>query len=164
MASKIIITITLLLLMNVYAVCFAIDFKKGSAEPIIVTSKSLSADNKDKTATFEGSVLAKRGDVFLYSDKMKIYYGNEGEQGNITKIEAEGGVRLVRNKSILTATSALYLAMPEEMVIFTGQPRATDGNNVITGSKITYYIKDDRSVVEDSKVIINNQARDIKSK
>ncbi|MCX8070191.1 MAG: hypothetical protein N2738_06780 [Thermodesulfovibrionales bacterium] len=158
------IAFTTLLIVYFSTTCYAIDLKKGSPEPIIVTSKSLSADNKEKTAIFEGSVVVKRGDVFLYGDKMKIYYGEHGEKGTISKIEADGGIRLVRNKSILTAKSALYLAEPEEVVIFTGEPRATDGNNIITGSKITYFIKDDRSVVEDSRVIINNQGKELKSK
>jgi len=145
-------------------VTYAIDLKKGSSEPIVITSKSLSADNKEKTAVFEGSVVAKRGDVFLHSDKMKIYYSDESERSNITKIEAEGNVRLVRNKSILISKTAIYHAVPDEVVIFTGDPRATDGINVITGSKIIYYIKYDRSVVEDSKVIINNRGIEAKAK
>lgn len=132
--------------------------------PIVITSQTLTSDNKARIATFEGNVYAKRGDVHLYSDVMKIYYKNDGQEtsNKIYKIESEGNVRLIRGKSILTSKSALYNSEPTETIIFTGEPRASDGENVIIGTKITYYINEDRTVVEDSKVMIVEKEKLIK--
>ncbi len=140
-----------------------IGFAEEVQAPVVITSKTLSADNKEKTALFEGSVVAKRGDATLYADRMKVYYAEEGSGSKIKKIEAEGNVRLIKKRAILTAQSAVYVIEPEENIVFTGQPRASDGENIITGSKITYFVKDERSLVEDSKVIITVKGKGLKN-
>ncbi|MCX8026303.1 MAG: LptA/OstA family protein [Thermodesulfovibrionales bacterium] len=124
--------------------------------PIVITSHKLTSDNKAKIAIFEGDVYAKRGDVHLYADVMKIYYKDDGNEtsSKIYKIEAHGNVRLIRGKHILTSKDAVYNAEPIETLVFTGEPRASDGDNVIVGTKMTYYISDDMTVVDDSKVMI----------
>ena len=67
--------------------------------PILITSQTLLSDNKARTALFEGSVVAKTENMTLYSDKMLVYYA-EGS-GNVTKIDAEGSVKLVKKTLLL---------------------------------------------------------------
>ncbi|MFN3395313.1 MAG: LptA/OstA family protein [Thermodesulfovibrionales bacterium] len=125
----------------------------GSKGPIVITSTTLTADNKARTALFEGSVIAKSENMTLYSDKMLVYYT---ETGKITKIEATGHIKLIRGERVITSDSAIYLA-GDEKVIFTGEPRAMEGNSIVTGTKMTYFLNDDRSIVENSKVIIKKE-------
>lgn len=124
-----------------------------SKGPIVITSTTLTADNKKRTALFEGSVIARSENMTLYSDRMFVSYT---EKGKITKIEAEGNVKLIKGDRVITSESATYIA-EEEKVIFTGQPRAMEGNSIVTGTKMTYLLKDDRSIVENSKVIIQKE-------
>jgi lipopolysaccharide export system protein LptA len=124
--------------------------KKG---PITITSETLSADNKARTAFFEGSVLARTDSAELHADRMLVFYS---EDGKVIKIEAEGDVRLIRGQRVMTSDKALYFA-EEEKVIFTGSPKATEAGNVVTGTKITYMIKEDRSIVEHSRVFIKSE-------
>lgn len=122
--------------------------------PIVITSQTLLSDNKARTALFEGSVVAKTENMTLYSDKMLVYYA-EGS-GNVTKIEAEGRVKLVKKDLVVTSKAANYFA-DEEKVIFTGEPKAIEKGNIITGTKMTYLMKDDRSFVENSRVLLENK-------
>lgn len=133
------------------------EIKKDSDEPIVITSQSLINDNKAKTATFDGNVIAKKGEVTLNANKMIVYYEEEEKGGNIKKIEAVGNVKLRRAERLITAHKATYLPEPDEKVIFTGEPRATEGKNLITGEKITYFLKDDKAVVEKSKVYLRER-------
>ncbi len=149
--------ILIFLFLSLFANLSFSEVKKDSTEPIIITSESLINDNKSKTATFEGGVVAKRGDVILNANKMIVYYEEEEKGGNIKMIEAIGNVRLQRGQRVLTAHKATYLPEPEERVIFTGEPRATEGKNLITGEKITYFLKDDRALVEKSKVYLKEK-------
>jgi lipopolysaccharide assembly outer membrane protein LptD (OstA) len=71
------------------------DTKKEQA-PTIITSESLTADNKAKTALFTGSVIAKKADTTIYADRMLVYYSEGGSGSNIDKIESDGNVKLVR--------------------------------------------------------------------
>lgn len=149
--NSLVLLIILLFINSVFA-----EDKKDS-QPIIITSKSLINDSKAKTATFEGNVVAHKGQVTLYADKMIVYYEDEQKGGNIKMIEAIGNVKLIKADRVITAHKATYYPEPEERVIFTGQPRATEGKNLVTGEKITYFMKDDRSLVEKSKVYLKEK-------
>ncbi|MBI4684067.1 MAG: hypothetical protein HY755_02590 [Nitrospirae bacterium] len=122
--------------------------------PIVITSETLSADNKARTALFEGSVVAKSESMTLYSDRMLVYYAEQ--TGNVTKIDAEGRVKLVKKDLVVTSKAAQYFA-DEEKMIFTGEPRAVEKGNVVTGTKMTYLMREDRSIVEDSRVLLENK-------
>lgn len=122
--------------------------------PITVTSETLTADNRAHTALFEKNVVVKTSDMTMSADRMLIHYKEGG--GEVTKIEADGNVRLFRETRAITSRSAVYYA-EEDKVVFTGDPRAVDGDNVITGSKMTYHIKEDRSNIEHSKVFLKNR-------
>jgi lipopolysaccharide export system protein LptA len=128
----------------------------GDKEPTVITSNSLTADNNAKTALFTGHVVAKKGDRTFYADRMLVHYieSADGESSNIDRIEADGNVKLVRNARVITSDKMIYYAGADERAVFTGGPRATEGKNMLTGTIMTYYMKDDRSVVENSKVFI----------
>jgi lipopolysaccharide export system protein LptA len=128
----------------------------GDKEPTVITSQVLTTDNKAKTALFKGAVVARKGDKTLYADSMLVYYteSSDGESSNIDRIESEGKVKLVRKDRVITSDRAVYFAGDNERAVFTGSPRAIEGKNIITGTIMTYYIKDDRSMVENSKVFL----------
>ena len=145
--------INILLLLALSLVASAEDQKKVKG-PINITSATLTADNKARTALFEGNVVAKTTDMTIYSDKMLVFY-KEGS-GDVTKIESTGNVRLLKGTRLITAQNAVYYA-DEDKVVFTGEPRAVDGENVVTGTTMTYYISQDRSYVEKSKVFLKSK-------
>ena len=148
-----------LLIISVFFLCFTIqagaENKKESIKgPITITAESLTADNKAHTALFETKVVATTTNLTIQSDKMLVFYNEVG--GDVTKIEATGNVRVLRESRIITAKAATYYA-DEETVVFTGDPRAMDGDNVVSGTKITYFMDNDRFHVENSKVILKNK-------
>ncbi|MFO0752632.1 MAG: LptA/OstA family protein [Thermodesulfovibrionales bacterium] len=134
--------------------------EKGPAKtPTVITSESLTADNKARTALFEGSVVARKGDMTLFADKMLVSYTDEKGSGTIRKIDAEGNVKLVKGDRVVTSRFVTYFAEPEEHAVFTGEPKATEGENVVTGSKMIYYFGNDRSVVQNSRVFLVNKEK-----
>jgi lipopolysaccharide export system protein LptA len=150
----------------------------GKSAPIVITSKSLTADNKKHTALFSGSVKTVKGDATLYCDEMLVYYtsteennrkpakidadGKASERQKIKQIDALGNVKLVKENQTVTSQKAVYFA-DEDKVVFTGNPVARDGRNVVTGSKMTYYLSDDRSIVENSHVILVEEEKENKA-
>jgi lipopolysaccharide export system protein LptA len=121
---------------------------------IIVTSETLTADNKTNTALFENSVVARAEDMTIYADKMLVHY--DKDTGNITKIEAEGEIKLIKGNRVITSREAIYYADGDK-VIFIGEPRAVEGENVVTGRKMTYFLSEDRFLVEGSKVFLTRK-------
>lgn len=124
--------------------------------PVTVTSETLTADNQAHTALFEKNVTAKTTDMTMYADWMLVHYTDPG--GDITRIESKGNVRVQREDKVMTSQAATYYADSPERIVFTGSPRAFDGQNVLSGTKITYYVDEDRSFVEGgSKVIMKSK-------
>lgn len=122
--------------------------------PIVITSQMFTADNKTNTAIFERSVVAKTTDTTICSDKMIVL--SDKDTGNVTRIDAEGNVKFIKGDRVVVSEKATYLADGEK-IIFTGEPRATEGENVVTGKKITYFMKEDRFLVEESKVFLRKK-------
>ncbi|TNF56004.1 lipopolysaccharide transport periplasmic protein LptA [bacterium] len=120
-------------------------------DSIVITSQKLTADNKQKTAVFEGLVVAKTKDIFIYSDRMEVVYDNT--EGRIKKIRAVGNVRVHNKNRAIFSEEALYFG-EEGKIVFNGEPKAVEGENVITGTQIIYFLKDDRTVVKGSRVVL----------
>ncbi|HDH53052.1 MAG TPA: hypothetical protein ENH24_01040 [Nitrospirae bacterium] len=144
-----------LIILILHIAAFAIDLPGNAGKKaVIITSQSLTADNKNHTAIFEGSVVAKTGGITMYSDEMTVFYDNS--ESKIKKIHAIGNVRVLKNERALFSEEATYFE-DEGKIIFTGNPKAVEGENVITGTQIIFYLKDDRAVVEGSRVILQNK-------
>jgi len=122
--------------------------------PIIITSEMLTADNRARTALFERSVVARTTDMTIYADRMLVFY--EKDTGNVTRIDASGKVKFIKENRVITSQDATYYSDGEK-IIFTGEPRAVEGENVVTGSKMTYLMEEDRFLVEDSKVFLTKK-------
>lgn len=120
--------------------------------PVTVTSETLTADNQAHTALFEKNVVAKTTDMTMSADWMLVYYTDPG--GDITKMESKGNVKVYKEDKVITSQEATYYADSPERIVFTGAPRAFDGQNIVSGTKITYFVDDDRSFVEGSSKVI----------
>ena len=137
--------------------------KDRSGLPITVKSNEMTADNKGKTAVFLGKVVAKQGDMTIFSDKLIVNYGDKNSE--IEKVEAFGNVRIIQLNRTGFADQAVYDSINGKIVL-TGTPRVVQGNDSISGKVITYYLDDDKSEVSSGgdpkarvEAVINPQAR-----
>ncbi len=115
-----------------------------SALPITIKSNELSADNKGKIAVFSGKVVARQGDLTIFADTLTVNYGEK--KGEVEKIEASGNVRIIQENRTGSAFHAVYDSRVGRIVL-TGNPRVSQGGDVISGKSITYFIDEDRSIV-----------------
>lgn len=127
---------------------------KSTKGPITITSERLTADNQARKALFEVSVVARTTDTTIYCDRMLVYY--EKDTGNVKRIDSSGNVKFIKENRVITSREATYYADGEK-IIFTGEPRAVEGENVVTGTRMTYFMNEDRFFVEDSKVFLSKK-------
>jgi lipopolysaccharide export system protein LptA len=118
--------------------------KIRSGLPITVKSNEMNADNVGKTAIFSGKVVAKQGDVTIFSDKLVVSYSDKG--GEVEKIEASGNVRIIQLNRTGFSDHAVYESSTGR-IIMTGSPRVIQGDDRISGKVITYYVDDEKSYV-----------------
>src|SRR4030067_552097 len=83
------------------------------------------------------------------------------DKRDISTIKAIGNVKIVSGEKTATADEAVYYK-DEEKVVLNGETQTWEKDDMVTGTKMTIYIKEDRSIVEGSKVIVNPQKKDKK--
>jgi lipopolysaccharide export system protein LptA len=113
-------------------------------QPITIKSNELQADQKSRTATFLGKVVAKQDDITIHADKLVVRYAEGG--GEVEKVEAFGNVSIVQENRIGTAQHAVYFNK-EGKITLSGSPKVLQGKDMVTGREITYYVNEDKSVV-----------------
>ncbi|HJV65065.1 MAG TPA: lipopolysaccharide transport periplasmic protein LptA [Geomonas sp.] len=113
-------------------------------EPLKVKSDTLHTDNQQKTAVFEGKVVARQGDMTLYADRVVVSSSGNGKE--LSKVEAFGNVRILQGNREATGAHAVY-EPKEARIVLDGSPKVVQGEDVVTGKVITYYVNEQRSVV-----------------
>jgi len=125
---------------------------------IIINADTLEIDDQKQIVIFTGNVDAREKDFIINCEKMVVYYKNNSDQPvsesgqvNIDQIIATGEVIITRpNGGLATAEKAHYY-MKDEKVVLTGEPKVKQGDDFVQGSKITLFLRENRSVVEGSK-------------
>lgn len=118
--------------------------KYSGGKPIVIKSNELQADTKSRTATFLGKVVAKQGTITIHTDKLVVRYAEKG--GDVEKVEAFGNVSIVQENRIGTAQHAVYFTKDGKIVL-SGSPKVVQGKDMVSGSEITYFVNEEKSVV-----------------
>lgn len=147
----------------------------AASRPMAITSRSMTVKNLDQRVIFDRDVLVVKGDMDLYADRVEVmlaqpsktdaskpaFGGGAGpdmlSEGNIERIVAEGRVKVVQGKKTATADHAVY-HRADETVVLTGHPETWEQGVRIQGSKITILLKEQRSIVDESHVVIYPEA------
>jgi lipopolysaccharide export system protein LptA len=120
----------------------------ASRAPIDITSDTVEADQKTNKVTFKGNVVAKQEDVTLYSNTLVIIYDPDTKK--LKEIIAIGNVKVVQLERRATGQKATFDQDKNKMVL-DGDAVVREGANVVRGERITFYVDEERSVVEPGK-------------
>ncbi len=125
-------------------------------EMIFITSDKLISDNEAGYAEFIGNVRVVQGAAVITANKLKIYF-NEGLDNNkniiaseesIKKIVANGNVTINSDNRTMKTEHAVYTTATGIVVLSGANSKIIDGNNSISGSKITLFRDSGRMQVE----------------
>ena len=125
---------------------------------IVIKADSLEIDDQNQIVTFTGNVDAREKEFVINCQKLVVYYKDLSAKRvsapgefNIDRIIATGEVKITRpNGGLATAEEAQYYRNDEKLIL-TGKPKVKQGDDYVQGSKITLFLKENRSVVEGSK-------------
>ena len=123
--------------------------KKGGT--LIITSDTLTFEYDKQYAVFQGNVVVTDPTMKITSDKMTVYFTENNE---IKTIVAVGDVVITQDNKKAVSDRASYNAA-QEVLILTGRPAViSSGASTSQGKKITFWIKDNRTVIEGATVKI----------
>lgn len=144
--------LAILLFFIAFGVAFADD------APINIEANHMTSTENSNSVIFTGEVDAKQADVRIRSDKMTVYYTpkeagtkkktkeKQGATQQVEKMICEGNVEITRAEWLGTSKKMVYLSN-ERQVILTGNAKAWQGQNMVSGEKIIYYLDEGRSEV-----------------
>lgn len=117
-------------------------------KPIDIISDSMEGMEKEKYVIFKGNVVAKQGDLFIYCDSIEAYMDEKTNE--IERAHAKGNVKIVKKDRTSTCKEAIFdnkkgvITLKGDVIVFSGQDK-------LTGDVITYYINEEKVVVEADK-------------
>jgi len=120
----------------------------AASAPITIEADHMSSLEQENNVLFTGNVDAAQADVRIRSDKMTVYYtaAAEGKKQEVKRLKCEGNVEITKGEWLGTGKTMNYLAK-ERKVILSGDAKAWQGTNLVTGETIIYYLDEGRSEV-----------------
>lgn len=115
------------------------------SKPIDIVSDTMEGFDKEKMVVFRGSVIAKQDDLYIFTDVIETYMNEESNE--ISKAYAKGSVKIVKQDRTATAKEAFFDNTKGE-IILKGDVVVFQGQDKVTGDVVTYYINEDKVVVE----------------
>lgn len=121
--------------------------KKETAppKPVTIIANRMEVNRKLHVAVYIDNVIVKKEDTTIYAKRVEFLFDDKMEE--IQKITAEGGVRIEDPEKTATSEKAVYLN-DKDILILTGNAKVWQGDNIVTGSKMTLLRQEDRSIVE----------------
>ncbi len=125
-------------------------FEFNKKDPIYISSDWMEVDQKQNTIKYKGRVVAVQADMTMRSETLTAYYDVELKQ--MKQIVAEGKVNVTQGARVATGDKAVF-DDKAKTVTLTGSPVMRQGNNQVSGSKVVYYVEQDKAVAEgDGKI------------
>jgi lipopolysaccharide export system protein LptA len=134
--------------------------KNGKTTPLTITSARLAYADGERKAHFDGGVLAKGADLTISANQMDVFLQARGQAtgdqsvtkvGKVEKMVAQGQIVVAQPVRWATGQQLVYTAADEKFVLTGGPPSIFDAEHgKITGVSLTFFIHDDRVLVEGS--------------
>lgn len=118
-----------------------IDLGGISADPsqaVEISADSLSVDQDSGQATFEGNVVVGQGDLRLAAGSVRVFY--DDASGDITRLQASGGVTFVTATEEAEAQSAVY-DLAGGTLTLTGEVLLTQGASALAADSMTVNLE-----------------------
>jgi lipopolysaccharide export system protein LptA len=136
-------------------------FSQNRDQPVKIDSATLEVRDKEKIATFSGSVHLVQGDTVLRCKTLVVFYDQPDTTGSIAKtssvgpsgtqqirrMEAKGGVVVTQKDQTATGDNGVY-DMPANTVTLIGSVVVTQGQNIIKGERLVVDLTTGISHVE----------------
>ncbi|WP_375279624.1 lipopolysaccharide transport periplasmic protein LptA [Pseudooctadecabacter sp.] len=97
--------------------------------PVEITADNLTVDQDSGTAVFEGNVVLGQGELRLSAGRVQVVY--DGTAGQISRLNASGGVTFVTDTEAAEAASAEY-NLDAGTLTMTGDVLLTQGASAIS--------------------------------
>lgn len=107
--------------------------EQDTSLPVEVSADSLAVSQNDNSALFTGNVIIGQGEMRLAAPRVLVYYTQD--QSGVERLEATGGVTLVRGDQAAEAERADY-RVNAGTIRMTGSVLLTQGANTLVSDEM----------------------------
>jgi lipopolysaccharide export system protein LptA len=121
--------------------------------PLTIRADRLEYFDAGRRARYAGNVEMDSEDTRIESDRLDVYFSSGKKQADseVERAVAEGHVKIVQPMRYAKGENAVYDAQTGKVVMTGGPPTVYDTEKgAITGQRLTFYIHDDRLLVDGS--------------
>lgn len=121
-------------------------------DPIQINADRMNSRSEAGTTEFIGNVHAVQGDLEVDCERLVVHHTSSarGKQGRIQKVVAMGNTRIRLENRDAYAEKATYIPNRNLLILSGGEARIREGENYISGSRVTYNRESGRIRVEAS--------------
>ena len=142
------IIFSIFLMLTVLTVSFA-ENKDNNKQPVVIEANELVFNQKANKAVYIGNVIAKKGDMTLYADKMEIYLDSNSD---VKKIVATGNVKFYKKPDREgRGNIAIYDKNSDTLTLKGNNAVLKQGENIVEGKVIVYHISTEITEVKSNK-------------
>lgn len=136
---------------------FADDYgiKTDTLKPIHIVSDEMEIRRKENQIIFTGRVMAQQGDIQIYSDKLIANYSETAKE--ILSIVATGSAKVV-DKDRIALCGEIFMDNVNRTITMRDNPKLWEGEDLLEGEEIIYYIDEDRFKVKSASASIRSKA------
>jgi lipopolysaccharide export system protein LptA len=136
--------------------------------PINIEADRMVSQEDKNTVIFTGNVEASQGGITIRTDEMTVLYEQENtpnkegkkQTSKVKKLVCVGNVEVQQEDWLGTGARMDYFA-EERKIILTGDAKAWQGKNMVSGKTIIYYLDEKRSEVEQDRSAPGGRVRAI---
>lgn len=119
---------------------------KETGRPTTVTASRLEVSRKERRAIYTGNVVATTADLTVTADRMEFDFDEKMEA--VERMVAIGNVEISRSDGTRAVAEHATYDILQERVVLEGKAVASRRGNMVSGRRITLFIKEDREVVQ----------------
>lgn len=119
---------------------------KETGRPTTVTAGRLEISRKERRAIYTGNVVATTADLTVTADRMEFDFDEKMEA--VERMVAIGNVEISRSDGTRAVAEQATYDILQERVVLDGKAVAWRRGNMVSGRRITLFIKEDRELVQ----------------
>ena len=113
--------------------------------PLLIKSKSLDLNSKERTFTYRDEVEVQKGDLVITAD---LVIGTYTEKNEIQKIVCQNNVVITRGETLRASSNRAVYFVDRDVIEMTEGPDLIHDGSALSADKITFYVAEDRSEAE----------------
>jgi len=111
------------------------------SQPIDITSDKVETFWKENLIIFKGNVVARQKDMVIYADSIEAVTIEDGK--GIERVTAGGNVKIQQGLRVANCEKAIFYNL-DQKVVLTGDPKVSEGENIVSGDEIVVDIDKNR--------------------